>query len=165
MDKLGIEPSLLLAQIINFAVILFVMQRLLYKPILKMLDKRRREIEAGLKLTQKLTDDEAKMQQKKEKILDEAKGEGRVIIAEAQKDAKNEAKEILAEAHKQASEIIEKGKLETISLRKEMEKEVQKATVDLATAMSRRLLSTAMSDESAHVLIKKHLRELSTMKA
>ena len=44
MEKLGIEPVLLAAQIVNFLVILVVLQKLLYKPILGMLEKRKREI-------------------------------------------------------------------------------------------------------------------------
>jgi len=58
MEKLGIEPSLLLAQIINFAIIVVVLSKLLYKPILSMLEKRKREIEESLRLTDKLRADE-----------------------------------------------------------------------------------------------------------
>jgi len=54
MEKLGIEPTLLLAQILNFLIIAFVLTKILYKPILQLLDKRKKTIEEGLRLTQKM---------------------------------------------------------------------------------------------------------------
>ena len=42
MEKLGIEPQLLLAQLVNFGIIIFVLSKFLYKPILDMLEKRKK---------------------------------------------------------------------------------------------------------------------------
>lgn len=47
MEQLGIEPQLLLAQLVNFLIILFVLSKLLYKPILGMIEKRKKEIAEG----------------------------------------------------------------------------------------------------------------------
>lgn len=45
MEQLGIDAKLLVAQMVNFLIIVFVLSKILYKPILTMLDKRRKEIE------------------------------------------------------------------------------------------------------------------------
>ena len=39
LKQFGIEPTLLIAQIINFSILLFVLTKFLYKPILKAIDK------------------------------------------------------------------------------------------------------------------------------
>ena len=41
MEQLGIEPKLLAAQLVNFSIILFVLTKLLYTPILSILEKRK----------------------------------------------------------------------------------------------------------------------------
>src|SRR3989338_9157846 len=54
MDKIGVEPVALLTQIINFLLMVLILSKILYKPILKMLDERKKKIEEGLKYTAKM---------------------------------------------------------------------------------------------------------------
>ncbi|MEK7065488.1 MAG: ATP synthase F0 subunit B, partial [Patescibacteria group bacterium] len=108
MEQLGIEPTLLVAQIVNFAIIVVVLSKLLYKPILAMLEKRKREIAQGLALTEKMRQEEEKFKERKEKMLLEARKEGHEIIEEARKQAKVVEKDILAAAQEEAGEVMEK---------------------------------------------------------
>jgi len=163
MDKLGIEPKLLIAQIINFLIIVFVLSKLLYKPILNMLAKRKKEIEEGLKLTEKMRLEEEKFNEKKQKMLETTRGEAQAILEESRKQAKEEEKEIIATAHKEADVIIAKGKAEVESERIVMEKGVTNRAIELAVSMSKRLLTGVMSNEDKHKLITKHVKELESM--
>lgn len=165
MEKLGIEPSLLLAQIVNFSIIVLVLTKLLYKPVLAMLEKRRREIAEGVALTQKLRDEEAKLKEKKQKLADEARREGQALIEEARKQIKEEEKDMLAAAHLEAEHIIEKGREEVGRMRESMEKDLQKNAVELAELMTKRLLSGVLTSEDKHKVLAKHLRDLGTMKS
>ncbi len=160
MEQLGIEPKLLLAQIINFSIIIFVLSKLLYKPILAMLEKRKKEIEKGLAISQKMQEEEAKLKQKQEKLLDETRKQARVIIEEAKKLGKDAEKDIVNEAQKQAKDIVEKGKLELDRLHKEMEKDLRRQSVALAVAMTKRLLGSVMKEKEQHQLLEKQLKEL-----
>jgi len=164
MEKLGIEPKLLIAQIVNFLIIVFVLSKLLYKPILSMLEKRKKEIEEGLKLTEKMREEEEKFQQKKQKMLETTRGEAASILEEARKQAKEEEKEIIAVAHKEADIIIVKGKAEAERVRIEMEKGVKKSAIELAVLMSKRLLTGVLSTEDKHKLITIHIKELESMR-
>lgn len=163
MDKLGIEPSLLLAQVVNFAIIVFVLQKLLYKPVLEMLEKRKKKIEEGLAYTAQMQGEMEKLDQKKAKVLEAAKKEANEIVAEARKTAKDEEKRILAEAHEAAEAIIAKGRAETEHQKEEMMKDVRKESVDLAVSMARRLLSGVMNAETQHTVLKKHIHEIESL--
>ena len=160
MDKLGIEPRLLLAQVVNFSIIVFVLTKLLYKPILAMLEKRRREIEEGLALTAKMREEEEKIAVKKQKVLDEARREGAGIIEESKKQGKEEEKEIVAAAHIEALAIVEKGHREVTYQREAMEKGIRKQAVSLGEHMAERLLASALSAQDKHALIQKQIKEL-----
>src|SRR3989344_1506687 len=100
MDKLGIEPTLLAAQVVNFLIIIVG------------LEKRRREIAEGVELTSKLREGEEKLKEKQEKALGQAREDALAIIEEAKKQAKDVEKELVAEAHTQAAAIITRAKLE-----------------------------------------------------
>lgn len=160
MEQLGIEPKLLLAQIINFSIIVFVLTKLLYKPILKILEKRRSDIEESLARAEKLKREEEKFKQKGEKLLDEARYEGRKILEEARKQGTLAEKEIIAEAHAQASDVVKKGKAEVARMKEEMEKGVRQQAVTLAIAMAKRLLTGVLSEKDQHRVISEQLKEL-----
>jgi F-type H+-transporting ATPase subunit b len=160
MEQLGIEPNLLLAQIVNFLIILFVLSKLLYKPILGMLEKRKKEIAEGLALTEKMRQEEEKLNVRKEKVLEEARKEAKNIVEAGKKEADAQAKEILEAAHVQAQTIVVKGKQDVASLRAGMEKDVRHAAVTLAEAMTRQLVSQVLSTADQHKLVQKHLSEL-----
>ncbi len=160
MEQLGIEPNLLLAQIVNFLIIFFVLSKLLYKPILGMLEKRKKEIAEGLSLTEKMREEEEKLNARKEKILEEARHEARGIVEAGKKEADLAGKEILLAAHSQAQEIVAKGKEDVSHLRTDMEKDVRHAAVGIAEAMTKQLLTQVLSVSDGHKLIQKHLTEL-----
>ena len=48
-EKLGIDVKLVIAQLVNFFILLYVLKRFAYKPVLKILEDRERKIEKGLK--------------------------------------------------------------------------------------------------------------------
>lgn len=160
MEQLGIEPKLLLAQIINFSIIIFVLTKLLYTPILSMLEKRKKEIEQGLALTQKMKDEEEKLIQRREKQLTETRRQAQQIIEEAKKHGSEREREIITQAHQEAAEIITKGKHEAQRLLETAGKNIQKEAIELAVAMTKRLVRSVLSPADQHKLIQKHLKQL-----
>lgn len=165
MKELGIEPILLLAQIINFGIIAFVLNKFLFKPILKMLSKRQDEIEEGLALTEKMKEEEDKVQQKREKLLDVARKDSQSILEEAKKQAKKMEKDILADAHKQASEVLEKAQAQAEQTRKDALKDMRSEAVEIALEMVKRVLPGTVSTADHRKLFSKQLDELEKVKA
>ena len=47
-QNFGVNPILLLAQIVNFLIILYVLKRFMYKPVLNILKNREDEIKKGI---------------------------------------------------------------------------------------------------------------------
>lgn len=162
MEQLGIEPKLLLAQIVNFTIIMVILSKLLYKPILAMLAKRKKEIEEALALTERLRADEEKTAAKREKIVTGAHQEAAAIVDEAKKQAKLEEHEIIALAHKGAEEILVKAREEAGRIKEGVLADGRRAAVDLAVVMAKRLLTAVLSTKEQHVLISRHLKDLET---
>lgn len=159
MEKLGIEPSLLLAQIVNFIIIMVVLTKILYKPILGMLEKRKKDIEESLVRSEQVRQEEEKMQARKEKLLSEARKEARAILDEAKKQGKEAEREIVVTAHHEASEIIEKAKREVTAIHEALSRDIRNESVTLAGAMAKQLLGSVLTSADQHKLIEKYLRE------
>ncbi len=160
MEKLGIEPSLLLAQIVNFTIIMVVLTKLLYKPILGMLQKRKSQIEESLRRSESLRLEEEKMQTRREKLLSEARREARVIIDEAKSQGRQAEQEIIVVAHREAGEINEKAKREVAAIHEALSADIQRESVELAGLMAKQLVGSVLTSADQHKLIDKYLEEI-----
>ncbi|MBP5993524.1 MAG: F0F1 ATP synthase subunit B [Candidatus Moranbacteria bacterium] len=89
LANLGIDIKLLAAQIINFVLLMFILKRYAYQPMLRLMDERAAKIEKGLK-------DAEAAEQKLRSIEEEEK----TILA----GARQQAKELLVETDKAAKE-------------------------------------------------------------
>jgi F-type H+-transporting ATPase subunit b len=164
MDKLGIEPSLFIAQLVNFAIIMILLNWLMYKPILGMLEKRKKKIQEGLELTEKMQGEWEKMEGKKAKVMEEARINGLKLIDEAKKQAKSEEHVILEETRKKSDDMIAKAKMEIAELKVSMDRQVRHEAVSLAVEMTKRILGNVMSKELQHTIVKKQMKDLESVR-
>jgi F-type H+-transporting ATPase subunit b len=99
VEALGLNLPQLIAQIVNFFLLLVILRLLLYKPILKMLDDRKQRIAEGLNAAEIARAEAAQAQANIQQQLDVARKEGQDMVANAQQIAAR----IQAEAREQAS--------------------------------------------------------------
>lgn len=156
MEALGIDFKLIIAQIFNFLVLLFVLKKFLYKPLLKIFAERKAKIEEGLVNSEKIKKELEEIESGKQKILLAAQKEAADLILEQRKFAQKEKEEIIEEARIKAGEEVKKG----MALAKvEMEKargELKKEAITIAESLTKKIL-LGLSQEEQHKLIKDSL--------
>lgn len=160
MKQLGVEPVLLIAQIINFGIIFFVLKKILYHRLLSLIDKRKKEIEEGMSIARRIKEEEEKSKEKHEKLIAEAKREARHIVEEAKKQAEEQKKQILADAHREASSVMEKAKLQVEARLKAIEEDMKKQAIDLAALMVEKVIPKILSDADHRKIIASELKDL-----
>ncbi|MBI4034011.1 MAG: F0F1 ATP synthase subunit B [Candidatus Brennerbacteria bacterium] len=99
IHNLGIDWKVLIAQIVNFAILLFVLKAFAYKPILKVLNDRRKRIEEAIKRSKSVDKRMAEIEALKEEVLSKARRESQEIIKKAEEAAVRAKESILKEAH------------------------------------------------------------------
>ena len=108
MEGLGLDIKLLIAQIVNFGLLFFILKKLLYKPIIKMLDDRKKTIEESLLNSKKIEEELNKLEERKSEVIGkvqrEAQKEKESLIALAVEEKKN----IIDEAKKSSEAIVAK---------------------------------------------------------
>lgn len=127
LDIFGIDWRLLIIQSFNFGVLLVLLWYFLYRPVVGMIEKRRQEIEKGVRAAEAAREEKDKIESEREELIQEAVGESRIIVEEAKKrageqeaqlvrTAQERSERILEEAHDKAEEdkrrILESGKEE-----------------------------------------------------
>ena len=80
LTKIGIEPKLLLAQVVNFGIVVFIIYYFLHKPLSNLIKTRREKIESGLRKEREAEELMAKVQSLRQDILTAAAKEKEEII-------------------------------------------------------------------------------------
>jgi|SRR3989344_1993538 len=160
MDKLGIDVKLLLTQIVNFTIMLVILTKLLYKPILTALKDRKKKIAEGLAFAEKAKLEEEKMQKRQEEMLKDTRDEARVILENAKKEGKKLKDELLMEGKKEAEVQKKRMEQELEAKFERMQNDLLGKTVDIAAEMVKRLIPSLLNEESQHKLIISQLQKL-----
>lgn len=160
MEKLGIELTLLLTQLINFTIIVFILSKILYKPILKVLEERKNRIEEGLAYSEKAKKDQQDWDKKKSEMLASVKEEAKVIIEQAREDGKKAKEQYLIEARQEAIQMKNKLEKEYKTRQQELSTQIATHTVEIAAEMVKKLLPQVMDDKIHHKLIINMLQKI-----
>src|SRR3989338_3520624 len=99
-NQFGVRLDLLAAQIVNFLLLLFILKRFLYKPILKVLQIRQQKIKDSLKNAAEIEKRLNAIAEEREKKLHEAGDAAQKIIDHAAKNADQIIKEARESAEK-----------------------------------------------------------------
>lgn len=105
LHSLGINWSVMLAQIVNFTILLAVLAKFVYKPVLRLLDERREKIAEASRKEQRIAIELSAIGAEKEKVLAEARAESERLIEAAKKSGEEAKKKILAEAEAEVSRL------------------------------------------------------------
>lgn len=95
---LGLSLSAFLVQLITFIFVFIVLKKFAFKPIVKLLEKRRQTIEDGVRLGEQMEKKQAHLEEESAAVIREARHDADRIIANAHK----ESREVLREAEKAA---------------------------------------------------------------
>ena len=151
-NQFGINPILLAAQAVNFLILLFILKKFLYKPILKVLEERKKKIEDSLKNAEEIERKLQLTEEEKEKILAKTSQEAQKLLDRVKKEIELMKEEGKVEAQQEASRIIQKGQEQ---LKAEMEKMRQELMGNLGT-----FVAMGMEKMTGKVLNKKDQRDI-----
>ncbi|HTY84522.1 MAG TPA: F0F1 ATP synthase subunit B [Silvibacterium sp.] len=106
----GVDWTHLIAQIISFSIVCFLLQRFAYKPVLRMLEDRRRQIEEGIANAKKIADDLAQAEKRREEMLTQTNDQIAKLIEEARASALKVKDEETQKAIAAAEQILAKAR-------------------------------------------------------
>ncbi len=159
----GVQPVLLLAQVINFAILVFLLNRILYKPMKRMLDERKSRIAKGLSDAEKAAQELAATEEKVAQLLEKAQAKSQEII----KESKNSAQEIVSEARLKAESDAKRAVTEAVS-EIEAQKEaslrvIRSEAARLAIDIASKVLPKSLTEKDKRELVKDAEKEIAAL--
>jgi F-type H+-transporting ATPase subunit b len=143
--RLGINGVLLLSQIVNFLILLFLLRAFLYRPILNMLAQRRERIAESMKEAERVTAAAREAEQEKAKVLEAARREAQEIRAQATRDAEKIGQEVRSRAEQEATDIRMKAQVDAQAQAESVLANANKQIAELAIAATEKLLGRELA--------------------
>ena len=160
-----VDPGLFLWTILTFLVLLGLLGKFAWKPLLAALERRHEVIKTSLEDAEKAQQELERLQQASKEIVSEARVEAQSIVAKSR-----------AEAEKLKGELRQKAKEEADSILRNAEKQVQLETekaiseirgevVDLSLLVASKLIEKNLSKEDNQSLIEASLKQIKSYRA
>jgi F-type H+-transporting ATPase subunit b len=144
-DIFGWNWKLFLSQVISFCIVAFLLRRFAYKPILAVLEDRRRKIEEGQLNAEKIRKELAEAEKRYQEIVAKANADAQRMIDEARESSAHVAERKQQEAIAAAEQILAKAK-EAAALEHErqmqtLKRELGRLVVDTTAKVTGKVLT------------------------
>jgi F-type H+-transporting ATPase subunit b len=163
ISTLGIDAKLILAQVVNFLILFFVLKKLVYKPVVTLLEKRRTMVEQSVLNSQKIEDRLVALEVEKKKILAEASNNAMAVLEQAKKEAAEEHQKSLALAKKEISVLADRYRSQLKAEKDQMFNELKADVATLIVGSCEKILRKEFGKEDQARLEKAIKNEISSI--
>ncbi len=146
LHGLGVSWSGLIAQMLNFSIVAFIIWKFAFKPVMATLDERQKKIDSGLKYADEMKAKLEQAQQESAVIIKNSQIEATKLIEEARKAAKEFADREQKAATERANDLIVKAQQAIELEKKKMLADARGEIARLVVVTTRRVLDKELSD-------------------
>lgn len=140
MEGLGLNLTWFLFQLGNFVLLFAGLTYLLHKPLLKLLDSRKKEIQEGLELTEEMRKKAAEAAEEQAALMAKARKEASDLLAEVRSQAKTLEDKLETEAAARAEAILKNAEEAILAEKAKMKEELKGELVGLVVQASATIL-------------------------
>jgi F-type H+-transporting ATPase subunit b len=144
VEKLGINWPLLIAQMVNVALLVWILQMLIFKPIINMLNERTQRIKDSLGDSDKVKEQLASAKRDYDAEIAKARQEAAGIVAAAQDRARTQEQEIVAQARVEAERMKADAREQALRERDQMVSDLKDQIAGLVTVTATKVLGAEL---------------------
>ncbi len=159
MDALGINLPGLITQIVSFGILFFILSKLLYKPLVAMLDQRAEKISEGLNAAEKAKSDALKSEEAIQQQLSEARIEGQKLITQARETADKFREEEITKVKEELESERSRAQSNIQRERDAAIEELRKEFAGLAISAAEKVVQDSLDSDKHNQIIESVLNE------
>jgi F-type H+-transporting ATPase subunit b len=157
---LGLNAKLFLAQLINFAIVLFILWKWVFTPVAKKLQERTDRIEKSMNDADRIAKEKKEFEQWRQAELSKARKEASEIVDKSQTEALKVKDELLKQAKEDQQKIVDQSRKQ---IEQEKQQALQSAKADLAdivTDATEKILRKKLDLKTDQQLVKESLADI-----
>jgi len=155
-----IDWKLLIAQLINFAVVLSVLYFFAIKPLMKLMKERTSKIEKGLEDAKINVEKLEKTEQEYQQTMSRANKETQEMINQAKKEAQEKRNEMIEKAKNEVGILLIKGKKQLENEKQKIIQEAKGEISNLIVSATKKVLSGTIDTKIDSRLVENSVKEL-----
>ncbi len=160
LDTFGIQPILLVAQVVNFLIIFYLLKRFAWSPILKTLQDRRKVVAESIKNAEATEKALEKAEEKERAILQKAQLQAQETIADAKRHATDLAQQAEERTREQVERMIQDSHKKIEKQTEDAEKQLASKITTVASDMLRSSLKGMLDDKDQEKVLDKAKKSL-----
>ncbi len=159
MDELGLNLPVLVAQLVNFFLLLVLLRIFLYKPILEMLDRRKHRIPEGEQAAEQSKDHASQAEAAVATQIDEARQQSQALVAQAQEASNRIQEDARSQARQEAETLLERARNEIQLERDQAVAVLRSEFADLTVSAAEKVIGQSLDRQAHQRLIDEVLAE------
>lgn len=160
---LKVDPGLFLWTVITFLVLLVILWKAAWKPIIEALDARAEKVRGDIETAEKSRLETEKLLSQHKEMMDKAKDEAAKIIAEGKADAEHVKNSIVEKANGEAKDIIERAKREIVMAKDKALGELKAEVVSLSTEIAAKVIAKNLNPDDQKAFVEQALNKMRTV--
>lgn len=160
-----INPGLTLWAAITFLVLLGVLSKFAWGPIVKLLDEREKTIREAINSAKQERAEAERMLAEQKDSLVRATREAAEIAKRNQQEVEVLRQELTARARKEADELVAGARKQIVEEKSKAVAEIRGMAVDLAIDAASRLVKSSLDEKAQRQLVEDYLKQLPTGRA
>ena len=147
-------------QMINFLILLYFMNKLMIKPLLKFINERSESIKKDISDAEANKLESEKLIEQQKNILAEARIDAKNFRDQAEKTSKKEYDQLISNAKKEATQLMEQSRKEIALSEEKAKKDLVKYAGNLAIDLSQSILTREIKDEDKSAILADSMKKL-----
>jgi F-type H+-transporting ATPase subunit b len=160
-----LDPGLFVWTILTFLLLVFILAKFAWKPLLKMLQDREDMVRSSLEDAEKAKSELERLNEESEAIMAKARSEAQSILADGKAAAEKVKDDIIAKSKEQANKIREDAGNQIQVEKDKAISEIKKEVVNLTLLVAEKLIQKNLSDADNKSLIEESLKKVQTYEA
>ena len=161
LQQFGVQPILLAAQVVNFLILLFILKKFLYKPLLKVLDERKKKIADSLRNAEEIEKRLAETEEKKDKVLAKTAEDVQKMLDETKKEIEVMKEEGKIQAEQLVAQIIKKGEETAHAEAEKLRQEVMSSLSEIVATGMEKITGKVFKTKEQKEIIEREVKNLS----
>lgn len=145
---------------LTFLILLFILAKTAWGPLLKMLDERETQIRESLEKADAAQRETEAALAKNQEILDEARREAQELLSKSKKTAESAREEMVRRAEAEAAKILDKARNEIAQEREKAVADIKAQAAEISIMIASKLIGKSLSKEDHRELIEGSLKQM-----
>lgn len=161
LSAIGLDWKALLFQLLNFVILLWLLKRFAYRPVVNLLEARRQKIAESLANADEIARQQDLMERQRGQQLQAVAAEAAALLAESKREASQVLQVATEKAQQAATQVRQQTEAALAAERAQLRSALKNETLSLVKRLSEKVLAQKLDSSADEQFIKQALQDLS----